>query len=63
MIELRPSISGYYKGLIFCNGLVQATEVKNLLDISLTEIFNEKIVSNIREGALNIHSNSPILEK
>ena len=40
IIELRPNIPGYYKGLIYCNGLEQAKEVKTLLDLSLKEVFN-----------------------
>ena len=38
IVELRPNISGYYKGLIYCNGLDQAEAVKILLDVSLKEI-------------------------
>ena len=50
IIELRPNISGTYKGLIYCNGLNQAQAVKTLLDISLKEIFGEKTMSKIKRG-------------
>jgi hypothetical protein len=49
-IELRPNISGYYKGFIYCNGLDKAEAVKILLDISLKEIFGEKTISIIKRG-------------
>jgi tetratricopeptide (TPR) repeat protein len=50
IIELRPNISGYYKGLIYCNGLDKAEAVKILLDISLKEVFGEKTISIIKRG-------------
>ena len=50
MVELRQNIPGFYKGLIFCRGLHQAKRVKNSLDISLKEIFNEKTSSVIKRG-------------
>ena len=50
MIELRPNISGYYKGLIYCNGLDNAEAVKRSLDISLKETFGEKTISIIKRG-------------
>jgi tetratricopeptide (TPR) repeat protein len=50
MIELRPNISGYYKGLIYCRGLDQAKAVKSSLDVYLIEIFGENIISQIKRG-------------
>jgi hypothetical protein len=50
MIELRPKIPGYYKGLIYCTGLDQAVSVKKLLDINLREVFAGKIISIIKRG-------------
>jgi len=50
MVELRPNISGYYKGLIFCRSLGQAKAVKDLLDISLQEVFGDNNTSKIKRG-------------
>jgi tetratricopeptide (TPR) repeat protein len=50
MIELRPNISGYYKGLFYCNGLDQAEAVKSSLDASLKETFGAKTISIIKRG-------------
>ena len=50
MIELRPNISGFYKGLIYCNGLNQAEVVKSSLDASLKETFGAKTISIIKRG-------------
>ena len=47
---MRPNISGYYKGLIYCRGLAQAKAVKNLLDFDLKEVFAEKTTSKIKRG-------------
>jgi len=50
IVELRPDILGDYKGLIYCDSLVQAEAVKELLDISMKEVFDENIVSKIKRG-------------
>ena len=50
LIEIRPDISGFYKGLIYCRGLEQAREVKELLDIELQKIFADKITVQIKRG-------------
>ena len=50
MIELRPNISGYYKGLIYCRGLDQAKKVKNILDNDLKEVFAGETTSKIKRG-------------
>ena len=50
LIEIRPDISGFYKGLIYCRGLEQAREVKELLDIELQKIFADKVTVQIKRG-------------
>ena len=50
LIEIRPDISGFFKGLIYCRGLEQAREVKELLDIELQKIFADKITVQIKRG-------------
>ena len=49
-IELRPNISGYYKGLIYCRGLGEAANVKEILDTKLNKSFTKKIKSQIKRG-------------
>ena len=50
MIEMRPDIPGFYKGLLYCRGLDQAREVKEFLDIRLKDTFSNKITSQIKRG-------------
>ena len=50
MVELRPEIPGFYKGIIYCKDLNQAEAVKNLLDFNLKEVFGEKTASKIKRG-------------
>ena len=50
IIELRPDISGYYKGLIYCRGLDQANTVKDLLDIRLKGAVTGATISNVKRG-------------
>jgi tetratricopeptide (TPR) repeat protein len=49
MIEVRPNIPGFYKGLIYCRGVDQAVSVKKQLDVHVRHI-NEKLVSKIKKG-------------
>jgi tetratricopeptide (TPR) repeat protein len=50
IIETRPNIPGYYKGLIYCKGLDQAKAVRNALNIELESVFGEMVVSEIKRG-------------
>ena len=50
MIEMRPDISGFYKGLFYCRGLEQAHNLKQTLDIELHRKFGEDFVSHIKRG-------------
>lgn len=50
MVETRPDIPGYYKGLIYCQGLTQAKEVKALLDGQLSEIFGNRVSATVKRG-------------
>ena len=49
-IELRPNISGFYKGLVYCRGIDQAKKVKKLLDIDLKKILQNEKESEIKRG-------------
>lgn len=50
MIELRPDIPGFYKGLFYCNGLKQARQLKETLDTELEVIFPGQTASKIKRG-------------
>ena len=50
MIETRPNIPGFYKGLIYCQNLAQAGSVKNSVDYGLKEIFGGELTSQIKRG-------------
>ena len=50
MIELRPNISGKYKGLIYCESLKEAEEISKNLSFVTKNNFNKKINLNIKRG-------------
>ena len=50
MIELRPEISGFYKGLIYCSGLDQANKVKEIIDVASKEHIGSGLSSEIKRG-------------
>ena len=52
LIEMRPGIPGYYKGLIYCRQLEQAKDAKSLLDQQLKKL-SSTLTSKIEEDALS----------
>ena len=49
MVEIRPNIPGFYKGLIYCRGLDQAHSVTKQLNVHLREI-EKNLVAKIKKG-------------
>ena len=50
LIEMRPDISGSYKGLVYCFSLKEAEEVKIILTEILTKVISKTIKIKIRRG-------------
>jgi hypothetical protein len=50
MVELRPEISGFYKGLIFCSGLKQANQIAEHLDIIIKKSIGPGLSSKVKRG-------------
>ena len=50
LIEMRPDISGTYKGLVFCFSLKEAEEVKTILTEILTKTISKTIKIRIKRG-------------
>ena len=50
MIELRPGISGQYKGLIFCNSIDESESILRDLSLILYKNFNKNISCKIKRG-------------
>ena len=50
MLELRPNISGAYKGYIYCSSLNEAYEVQNLVDAILKKKIKASIVISVKRG-------------
>ena len=49
LVEVRPNISGTYKGLIYCQGIDQAHSVKTQLDVQVRDI-GKNLVAKIKKG-------------
>ena len=49
IVEVRPNISGSYKGLIYCRGIDQAHSVKTQLDVQIRDI-DKNLVAKIKKG-------------
>ena len=50
LVELRPNISGTYKGLIYCTGMEEAEEILKDITPILKKIINNDVMIKIRRG-------------
>ncbi len=50
MIELRPNVSGFYKGLIYCLGLNEALEISKNLDTQIQTNIRIDLISKVKRG-------------
>jgi len=50
MIEMRPEVSGAYKGYIYCFSLSEANEIQNQLTTILNKKINENISITVKRG-------------
>ena len=50
MVELRPEISGFYKGLIYCSGLKQANQISEYLDPIIKDTIGSGLAAKIKRG-------------
>jgi len=59
MVELRPEISGFYKGLIYCSGLKQAKKVSQYLDSIVKKSIGSGLSSKIKRGCSEYPTSYP----
>ena len=50
MVELRPAIPGFYKGLIFCASLEQAKQIAEQLDVLVKQRICLKLSATVKRG-------------
>ena len=50
MIEMRPEISGFYKGLIYCSNLEEAYQIANYLEIVVKENIRSELYVVVKRG-------------
>ena len=50
IIELRPEIPGFYKGLIYCSGLIQANEIAEYLIVVVEKSIGLGIPLSVKRG-------------
>ena len=50
MIELRPDIPGFYKGLIYCDTIEEAREISGYLDNFVQQRFGYRLLSKVKRG-------------
>ena len=63
LIEMRPDISGSYKGLVYCFSLKEAEEVKIILTEILTKVISKTIKIKIRRGCTEFGEAYPKYEE
>ena len=50
IIETRPNISGFYKGLIYCLGLTEALEISKKLNVYIQNNIRIDLISKVKRG-------------
>ena len=50
MVELRPEIPGFYKGLIYCSGLKQANQIAEHLNTIVKQSIGPGLTSKVKRG-------------
>jgi tetratricopeptide (TPR) repeat protein len=50
MIEFRPEISGFYKGLIYCSDLTQANQIADHLDLIIKKSIGSELSATVKRG-------------
>jgi len=50
MVELRPKIPGFYKGLIYCSSLKQANQIAGYLDTVVLNSIGSGLSSKVKRG-------------
>ena len=63
MIELRPEVSGNYKGLIFCNSIAETEIVLNQVKKILHNNFNKELNCKIKRGCSEYYPKFPSYNK
>ena len=50
MVELRPKIPGFYKGLIYCSSIEEANKIADNLNIIVKEKISSKLFAKVKRG-------------
>ena len=59
LIELRPEVSGFYKGLIYCSGLEEANEIAKHLNKVILNQIDPKLSCSIKRGCSEFYTSFP----
>ena len=49
-VEMRSIAKGLYKGLIYCNGIEEAEEIKRIIEPKIINFFNNKVIIKVKRG-------------
>ena len=50
MVEMRPYVPGFYKGLIYCFGLKEALEISKQINIQIQNYIKTNLTSKVKRG-------------
>ena len=63
MVELRPEVAGFYKGLVYCSNLNEANEIAKLLHLIIEEKIGSKLSISVKRGCSEYYSSFPDYKK
>ena len=50
MVEMRPEVSGFYKGFIYCSSLEEAFQISDYVDVIIQQRFKSKLPLVVKRG-------------
>ena len=59
LIELRPEVSGFYKGLIYCSGLEEANKISRHLNKIILNQIDRNLTCSIKRGCSEFYTSFP----
>ena len=62
-VEIRPKIGGTYKGLIYCNSLIEAENILKKISPTIKKVLNDKVSVKIKRGCTEFSNRYKNFEK
>ena len=59
MVEMRPEVSGFYKGLIYCSSLEEASQIADYMNVVIHQRVGSKLPLVVKRGCSEYSAEFP----